>query len=179
MGILFFHGKKAVTPTIAIIILLFITVSAAGAAFYWLNLIEDQLKAQKNINVKEYGGAENVLEVLASRYDEDSDNLILFVKNAGSETIPVKTDPAVPTTLWVLKGEKSVICSTDWSGNDNAPVCKEGCSRKIASGELRKIVLENLDQDSLCNVVSQQPGQLIFYTIDFSGKAMATGGFVR
>lgn len=174
----FKNNKKGVTPIIAIILLLIMTISAAGAAFYWLNLIEGKLKVQENINVKEFGGEGNV-SIIAANYDAQLDQLILFLENKGSVAIPIKTSSVSPTTVWVLKDEKSAICSTDWSGADNGPVCVDGCKTNLAAGELRRITLENLNSNSLCNVQDQQPGSLIFYTIDFSGKAVATGGFVR
>lgn len=180
MKILFPSGKKGIAPTIAVILLLIMTVSAAGTAFYWLSLIENQLQSEEQINVKEFGPLEGKIKVVAANYDEDTDNLVMFLENTGSTAVPIETASIVPTTLWVLKNnQQSVICSTDWSGVENSPVCKEGCISAVASGELRRIVLENLGSDKLCNVAGQPSSSLVHYTIDFSGKAVAAGGFVR
>lgn len=180
MKMCFLYNKKGITSTIAVVLLLIMTVSAAGTAFYWLNLIEGQLKAEEQLNVKEFAPLEGEIKVVAARYNEQLDNLVMFVENIGTATIPIKTVSTIPTTLWVLKdGQQEMICSTDWSGVENGPVCKEGCIGAVASGELRRVVLANLGPNALCNVANQPSNSLIHYTIDFSGKAVAAGGFVR
>ena len=177
---MFFKNKKGITPIIAVILLLIMTVSAAGTAFYWLSLIQNQLKAEEQLNIKKYGELEGQVEIVASRYDEDVDSLILFLRNIGGSNIPIETDPEIPTTLWILKDQnENVICSTDWSGTNGGPICKEGCNKVINSGEIRRVVLSNFGQNALCDITTQPPNSLIHYTIDFSGKAVITGGFVR
>ena len=78
---IFPSSKKGIAPTIAIILLLFMTVSAAGTAFYWLHLIDGQLNAEEQANVKKIGPLEGQIKIVAANYREGSDNLVLFLKN--------------------------------------------------------------------------------------------------
>lgn len=175
---LFLSNKRGITPIIAIILLLILTVSTAGTAFYWLYSIEGKIAAEEQLNIKKYGDLEGQLKVVAARYN--AGDLIIFFQNIGNSAIPIETASKTPTTLWLLETEQqNIICSTDWSGVDNGPVCKEGCINAIASGELRQIVLGNLGVGTLCNVENQPSESLLHYTVDFSGKAVADGGFVR
>jgi len=177
---LFLSNKRGITPVIAIILLLILTVSSAGTAFYWLYSIEGQISAEDQLNIKRYGDLEGQLKIVAARYDASVGDLVIFLENIGGTTIPVETASKTPTTLWLLENEQQeVICSTDWSGVDNSPVCKEGCMGAISSGELRQIVLGNLGANTLCNVENQPSESLLHYTVDFSGKAAVDGGFVR
>lgn len=176
----FKNNKQGITPVIAIIVLLVLTIGAAGTAFWWLASIESKLSVEEQAGIVKYGELEGNIKVAASRYDESVNNLILFFENIGSESVPIGTAASSPTTLWVLKNaDGNVICSTDWSGTGNSPVCEQGCTGSIGGGETREIILSNFGANALCNIKTQPANSLLNYKVDFSGKAVADGGFVR
>ena len=173
-------NKKGITPVIAIILLLILTVSAAGTAFYWLTLIEGKLASEEQVNIKEYGVVEGGVNIVATQYNSNLGQLTIFFKNIGGINIPIENVSKTPTTLWLLKDyQNKVICSTDWSGSNNGPICIEGCIIPIAPDETRQVILNNLGPSSLCNIAAQPSESLLQYSVDFSGKAVAKGGFVK
>jgi|GEM_PF-2489120 len=172
-------NKKAMTPMLAVVVLLIITVSVSGGAFFWLNKIQGQIEGDQNSEVRGLG-AVGKIDVIASEYDANQNQLTLFLQNLDPEAIPISSSAAASATVWVVKNTKQeILCSTDWSGNDNGPKCTEGCNKDINTGEVMKVVLSNVGQNSLCNIGAQPSGTLLTLTIDFGGKAVATGGIVR
>ena len=173
-------NKKAMTPMLAVVVLLIITVSVSGGAFFWLNKIQGQISQEEDLQVRTIGTDSSKVDVVASEYDVNNNKLTLFLQNLGQTTVPLASSASVPTTIWVVKDQRqSVLCSCDWSGKDNGPVCLEGCNKAIAGGEILKVVIGNVGPGTLCNIGGQASGSLLTLTIDFGGKAVATGGIVR
>jgi hypothetical protein len=170
-------NKKGITPTIAILILLSVTVSSAGSAFYWLNNIQTSVSAEhERFDVVDFAITGAEAGVLASSFEETK--LTMFIKNTGEETINIKSVTEPPTTAWLLKDvNDQVICASDWSGKGNGPVCEQGCGQELAPGELRKIILGNLN--GLCNIADKPDDSVFLYEIDFSGATKAEGSFVK
>jgi flagellin-like protein len=175
-----FKGKKAITPVIALLILLMITTSAAGAAFFWLNKITGQVEEEhENFEIVDIGipGAE--VTVLASDYNSITKKLIFFLKNTGEIEIPLTTVPGDTTTIWLLEDlQGNIICSTDWSGKEEAPTCELGCDATLKQNEIRKVILGSIGKDLLCDTTESKPDNVMTYKIDFSGLAVSRGTFI-
>jgi flagellin-like protein len=170
-------NKKGITPTIAILILLSVTISSAGSAFYWLNNIQSTITSEhERFDVVDFSVTGAEVGILAS--DLEQTQLTIFIKNIGKEIIAVRSSAETPTTAWLLKDvDDKVICASDWSGQGNGPICQQGCDQDLAPGELRKIILGNLD--GLCNIVDKPTDSVFLYEIDFSGATKSEGSFVK
>jgi len=174
------HGKKGITPIIAIILLLMMTVAVAGAAFFWLSRIQNQLQG----GVESYQGTiftqmSSAVNVVDADYDSGDANLTIFFQNTGNTKIPVVDHNAFPTTTWILKDFNQVTrCSTsNWNSTSDAD-CQEGCGDDlfIDVGEIHKVVL-NLENDCAIDI-GDDGGKVFYFTVDFSGKTTSSGSFI-
>jgi flagellin-like protein len=173
-------GKKGITPIIAIILLLMMTVAVAGAAFFWLSRIQNQLQG----GVESYQST--MLTQMASKVDVldadlNGDNLTIFLQNTGNTKIPVTAKTTPPTTTWILKDENQIArCSSNWA-NSTYTLCTEGCGDNVQMdvGVIHKVVLT---LGTKCHidggVGGNDTGKVFSFTIDFSGKTTSSGSFV-
>ncbi len=171
-------GQKGITPIIAIILLLMMTVAVAGAAFFWLSRIQNQLQG----GVESFQGT--LMTQIASKVDvvdadyNNNTNLTIFFQNTGNTKIPVTMDNTFPTTTWILKDENQVaVCSSNWYNLTYAP-CVDGCSptTQMDVGEIHRVIL---DLGSGCNIpLPGSAGHVYSFTVDFSGKTTSSGSFV-
>lgn len=175
------NGQKGITPIIAIILLLMMTVAVAGAAFFWLSRIQNQLQG----GVESYQGTiftsmASAVNVVDADYDATHVNLTIFFQNTGNTKIPVSDGSDYPTTTWILKDFNQVArCSTNWNASSDAE-CQVGCDHDppeyIDVGEIHKIVLR-LEDD--CSIdVADDGGKVFYFTVDFSGKTTSSGSFI-
>ena len=176
----FVNGKKGITPIIAIILLLMMTVAVAGAAFFWLSRIQNQLQG----GVESFQGT--VLTQMASKVDvvdadwmnaSGDENLTIFLQNTGNTEIPLLKSADFPTTTWILRDSNQVaICSSTWA--DEPSECDKNCgsSQKLEVGEIKDVILRLSDE---CSLSSKPSGQVYSFTIDFSGKTTTSGSFVK
>jgi len=173
------NGKKGITPIIAIILLLMMTVAVAGAAFFWLSRIQNQLQG----GVESFQGTmmtqiASKVDVIDADYSDTPGNLTIFFQNTGNTKIPVSDGTDFPTTTWILKDENQVaICSSNW--NSTAPAsCDEGCgtTTQMDVGEIHKVILHLVDD---CEIdYGDSAGKVFSFTVDFSGKTTSSGSFV-
>jgi flagellin-like protein len=178
-------SKKGVTPIIAVILLLMITVSIAGGAFFWMSRIQSQLQG----GVESFQGT--IFTQIASKVDVvDADctktgdsfyctNLTIFFQNTGNTKIDVDNSTEYPTTTWILKDENQIArCSSNWNGTSAAP-CIYGCSNttQMDVGEIHQVIL-NLTGTKNCDINASEAGRVFSFTVDFSGKTTASGSFV-
>lgn len=180
---LFNKSKKGISPVIAVILLLMMTVAVAGAAFFWLSRIQGQMQG----GVESYQG--KIFENIAAKVDvidadyatlSSTENLTVFFHNIGNSKIPVSDAASFPTTTWILKDSDQVaLCSTNWGGGTNQTTCNEGCgsSTQIDVGEIHKVVLRL--SSSACSILSKPSGTVFTFTVDFSGKTTTSGSFVK
>jgi flagellin-like protein len=173
---MFPKGKKGITPIIAIILLLMMTVAVAGAAFFWLSRIQNQLQG----GVESFQGTmmtqvASKLDVVGADYDNNTAHLTLFFQNTGNTKIPVANVSTFPTTAWILRDSNQVArCSSTWNGT--ATTCLDGCGNyQINVGEVHKVVLA---LSSPCTIYSNETGTLFSFTADFSGKTTSSGTFI-
>jgi flagellin-like protein len=168
-------SQKGITPIIAIILLLMMTVAVAGAAFFWLSRIQNQLQG----GVESFQGT--MMTQIASKVDVldadyiDTGNLTIFFQNNGNTKIPVTKKSNFPTTTWILKDENQVaICSSNWDNTTYAK-CTEGCGDDVQMdvGEFHKVILTLGDK---CDIAGG--GKVYSFTVDFSGKTTSSGSFV-
>jgi len=173
------RGKRGITPIIAIILLLMMTVAVAGAAFFWLTRIQGQLQG----GVESFQG--RIFETIASSVnvidsDFSSNELTIFFHNTGNTEVPVKDSDTFPTTTWILRDSNQVsVCSSDWSGVGNNTDCTTGCggSEIIGVGEIKKVVLDLAG--SSCSLTSFSDGTVFSFVVDFSGVTTTAGSFVK
>lgn len=183
-------NKKGLTPVIAVILLLMMTVAVAGAAFYWLVKIQGSMQS----GTESYEG--KLVERMAGKvglsavyYDRDNKLLKLYLQNQGNTEIPLTDSATPPTTTWILlDNEQQTICSGDWSGNSaaggyNAKCTGTGCDSALVLGAVREVILDLDYQNSgLCDISDDDdyPEETMFYFVaDFSGKATAGGQFLK
>jgi len=177
-----FKSKKGISPIIAVILLLMMTVAVAGAAFFWLSRIQGQMQG----GVESYQG--RIFENIASRVDvidadyklSGAENLTIFFHNVGNSKIPVSDASSFPTTTWILRDSDQVaLCSANWGGGTNQTTCTEGCgaSTQMDVGEIHKVVLRL--SGSACSLSAQSSGTVFTFTVDFSGKTTTSGSFVK
>jgi flagellin-like protein len=163
-------NKKGITPVIAVILLMMMTVAAAGAAFFWFVRIQGELQS----------GGENYAAELSETINSNLDvrvvdyvsgDLEIYLRNIGGIDIPVNTGSDSPTTSLILqKGDGTVICQT-YLGSAAAD-CTTGCGNDIEVGETQEL---NIDLASDCSLTSYSSGELISFSLDFSGQ-VGTGG---
>ncbi len=177
-------NKKGISPIIAIILLLMMTVAVAGAAFFWLSRIQNQLQG----GVESFQGTiftqvSSAVDVISANCEGSStdpcQNLTVILQNTGNTEIPLKDTGEFPTTTWILRDENQAArCSTNW----NASVPNVGCIKNCGAtnvlevGQITDIKL-NLT-DSACEIVTGDKGKVFSFTADFSGKTTGSGSFV-
>ena len=178
----FKKSKKAISPIIAVILLLMMTVAVAGAAFFWLSRIQGQMQG----GVESYQG--KLFENIASKVDViDADwkgsggveNLTIFFHNTGNSKIPISDASTFPTTTWILRDSDQVaLCSANWGGGTNQTACVEGCGTNLQMdvGEIHKVILRLYGS---CQIQSKPAGTVFSFTVDFSGKTTTSGSFIK
>ena len=175
------NSKKGITPIIAIILLLMMTVAVAGAAFFWLSRIQNQLQG----GVESFQGT--ILTQVASSVDvvdvgyinaSGDQNMTIYLQNTGNTEIPLSDSSNFPTTTWILRDANQLaICSSSWEEDGPADCVKNcGTTQKLQVGEIKQVVLELADE---CSLSGQSSGEVFSFTIDFSGKTTASGSFVK
>jgi len=163
-------NKRGITPVIAVILLMMMTVAAAGAAFFWFVRIQGGLQS----------GGENYAAELSETINSNLDikvadyvsgDLELYIRNTGGVDIPVNIGASSPTTSIIIQeGDGTVICQT-YLGSSAAD-CTVGCGNDIEVGEMQKL---DIDLASSCSLTSYSEGELITFSLDFSGQ-VGTGG---
>lgn len=172
--------KKAITPIIAVILLLMMTIAGASAAFFWF--VKMQTEIERSAESYQESNYEKMFSSISwedSDYDRASGNLTLYIQNTGSVRIPVNNQIINPTTSWILKNSnEDIICSAKWDGVGNNPVCTSGCGddEYIEVGETKEIII---DLTGDCEVSGYSDGSLFYSTIYFSGKASVAGTFEK
>ncbi len=175
-------NSKGITPIIAIILLLMMTVAVAGAAFFWLSRIQNQLQG----GVESYQGTiftsmASRVDVIAVDFDADDNNLTIIFQNTGNTKIPISDDTDSPTTTWILKDyDQKIRCSTsNWNSTSDAE-CQEGCGHDpppyIDIGKPHPVVL-HLEDDCAIDL-DDDGGKVFYFTVDFSGKTTSSGQFI-
>ena len=183
-------GKKGITPVIAVILLLMMTVAVAGAAFYWLVKIQGGMQGgTESYEGKLVERMAGYVGVAAVYYDRSNKLLKIHLQNQGNTEIPLTDSNAPPTTTWILiNSARQTVCSGDWSGNSaaggyNAKCTGSGCDDNLVIGAMQEVILDLDYQNSgLCDISDDDdyPEESMFYfTIDFSGKGTAGGQFLK
>ncbi len=176
-------SRKGLTPVVAMILLLMMTVAAAGASFYWLVRIQGELQGgTQQFQEQTFERMTSNVAFQDSSYNRTSEVLTLALLNTGTTKIPISNSGTNPKTLWtLLDSEQDILCSSDWSKLDsdsdgtNDTECLTGCGSDLPLKGLRLVTL-NLT-NSECDISSQANDTLIFAKITFSGKTTAAGTF--
>jgi flagellin-like protein len=175
-------NKKGISPVIAIILLLMMTVAVAGAAFFWLSRIQNQLQG----GVESFQGTiftqiSAAVDVVDADYINASgnENLTIFFQNTGNTKVPVSNSAVFPTTTWILRDSDQVArCSTNWNGTAPNVGCVIGCSptTEIEVGQIHQVRLDLAG--SACSLIGFGNGTVFSFTADFSGKTTSSGSFI-
>jgi flagellin-like protein len=168
--------SKGLTPVIAMILLLMMTVAAAGASFYWLLRIQGELQGgTQQFQEQTFEQMTSMVGWQSATYSEDPDLLYITVVNRGTTKIPIDNESTSGGVQWILlDNEQDHVCTSDWDGTHVK--CNSGCidDGDLLVNELRTI---NLTLKSSCNITAVTADQLMFSTIYFGGKASASGQF--
>ena len=176
-------SRKGLTPVIAMILLLMMTVAAAGASFYWLVRIQSELQGGTQMYQKTtFEAMTSSVIWQTSSYNRTSEILTIVALNTGTAKIPISDSTTSPKTVWTLtNGDGDILCTSDWSGLDsdgdgtNDTKCLSGCGSDLVLKDSRNIEL-NLS-DSECDISSQSNGSTVAVDITFSGIAPLKGQF--
>ncbi len=179
-----FSSKKAITPIIAIILILMMVVAIGGAMFYWLTRIQGQSQG----GIESFQGRffttaatqANVLRVFYNGTRAVDEVMLLYVQNIGNSNIPLTNTSTPPTTEWIVFDSNGrAVCSANLGGDNvtKTPSCNKGCSSDILPGQIREIRV-NLSH-SICTLMNVSNGTKIDITIDFSGKTTSSVSFIK
>lgn len=152
-------SRKGVTPVIAIVLLLMMTVAAAGAAYTWFSQMQENLQSEAT------AGLQTELSVKDMVCDADADEIRLSLKNSGSTSIDVSdVDVFIDGSDGHLN---ATVQDADWtsSGSSGTGCGSATCEFADAGGfDEATIQLSNADTGSGFLVEGK------FYTIeaDFS-----------
>lgn len=101
--------RKGITPVVAIVLLLMMTVAAAGAAFTWFSQMQEQVQDRASSELNRQ------LEVRDLVCDSANDQIEISISNTGSTTIPLS---GVSVFVRDSTGHlNTTITDRDWSGN--------------------------------------------------------------
>ena len=171
--------SKGLTPVIAMILLLMMTVAAAGASFYWLLRIQGELQGgTQQFQEQTFEQMTSVVGWQSATFHNVSgeNELILTIANRGTTKIPIDNESSSGVQWLLLDNEQSHVCTSNW--NNTNVKCNSGCigDGDLLVNELRTI---NLTLKGACNLTAQgiAEDQLMFATIYFGGKATASGQF--
>jgi flagellin-like protein len=176
-------SKKGLTPVVAMILLLMMTVAAAGASFYWLVRIQSELQGgTQQFQTTTFEAMTSSVIWQTSSYNRTSEILKISILNTGTRKIPVTATSISPRTTWTLtNGDGDILCNSDWSGLDsdsdgtNDTRCNSGCGTDLLLKDSRIIEL-NLT-DSECDISGQSNDSLIAADINLGGVVPLKGQF--
>ena len=168
--------SKGLTPVIAMILLLMMTVAAAGASFYWLLGIQGELQGgTQQFQEQTFEQMTSVVGWQSATYDDSAaDHLLITIVNRGTTKIPIDNTSANGVQWVLLDNEQEHVCTSDWTNSTNNTICNSGCGSDLDVRELRTI---NLTLYNSCNITTVAADQLMFATIYFGGKATTAGQF--
>jgi flagellin-like protein len=127
---------KGITPVIAIILLLLITISMVGFAFIWFNRM---MTTTTNETTRQ---TEEQLSQMGQKVSIDSTTASnIYVRNIGSVSIPV-------TRIAVYVNGAAVSCT--WSGSI-APGAVSACGVGCASGGVARAVAPGNYDERACS----------------------------
>ena len=173
-------NKKGITPIIAIVLLLMMTVATAGAAFFWFIRIQGELQGGTESYTGELSEKMSAkVDVLVTYYDG---NVNIYLQNNGNIEVPISKSGTNPTTTWILQDpNQNVVCSSYW-GDATKTECVSGCTGTGTTLEIGEIQKVELDIDGDCNIASNATytaGSKFYFIIDFSGEVATGGEFVK
>ena len=167
-------NKKALSPIIAVILILMITIAGAAAAFFWFIRMQSELQG----STETY--SEDLSEKISSRVEVvNSDayttnvtastwlgNATLYLQNQGTNDLDL-TDEKI---VGILTKSGDTICS----GRLNGTIihCISGCSGTLSSRDIKAINL-NFSVDD-CNVAEGK----YKLALDFNGETATAKEFV-
>ena len=165
--------SKGLTPIIAMILLLMMTVAAAGASFYWLLGIQGDLQGStQQFQQQTFEQMTSVVGWQTATYSPLTENLLITIVNRGTTKIPIDNESSSGVQWVLLDNEQEHVCTSNWNGTN--VLCNGGCVDDLLVSELRTM---NLTLKSTCKLNATAEDQLIFSTIYFGGKATASGQF--
>jgi len=176
--------RKGLTPVIAMILLLMMTVAAAGASFYWLLGLQSELQGgTTQFQEQTFERMTSDVNYLSGTFDRDGNGstnstLMLTIQNTGTTKIPINNVTANPAVQWTLyDSERDFICTSNWNGTDVD--CRTNCGTDLLLKEVKTMNLTITGSGScdLTNSTTYPDDSLVSFDISFSGKASLSGTF--
>lgn len=167
-------SKKGITPIIAVILLLMMTVSAAGAAFYWLVKIQGQMQGgTEQYEEKSFERMASTVAILAVNYNITSEYLDLYLQNLGTTTIALDNGTSDPTTtIKLADADGAIVCAEKIGTNSK---CRSGCGTSMVPQAIQKVQLALSGTN--CDLSAKANETLIYADLYLSGKAVASTTF--
>ena len=176
-----FPNRKAITPIIAVIMLLMMAISTASGLFYWLSRVQNQQQgAVESFQSTLFESLITSVDILSAKYGDQQQNLSIVLQNTGNVKLSLTNTSTKPTTEWVLfDSDQKAVCATDWSGTSDSIKCMSGCglTTQLEVGQLQTVLL-NLT-GSACTIQGITNNSIVSFSIDFSGKTTTTGSFLK
>ena len=95
--------KRGITPIIAIILLLMMTVAVSGAMFYWLSRVQGQTQgAVESFQSNLFTNIASEVSIIEANYNDTLEQLHIFLHNTGNTQITLDNSTTYPTTDWIL-----------------------------------------------------------------------------
>ena len=102
--------RKGITPVIAIVLLLMMTVAAAGMAYVWIMSLQEDIEEQANEGIrKQQTDASAVIAIESVWEDSVTGNIFFMLRNSGTHTFTtaqvsqfgyyIDGAPATPATI--------------------------------------------------------------------------------
>ena len=176
-------SKKGLTPVVAMILLLMMTVAAAGASFYWLVRIQSELQGgTQQFQDSTFESMTSDINWQSSSYNRTNEFLTIVLLNTGTTKVPISSSGTSPKAVWTLSNaDGDILCSSDWSGLDsdsdgtNDTRCNSGCGSDLTLKDIRTVTL-NLS-GSECDITGQANNSRILADISLSGIGRVSGHF--
>lgn len=82
------YNKKSITPIVAMIMLLLMTVTAAGATYFWMTNVQTRIQEDVQSSILSgIVGEMTSFTIVSSSCDESTDQIIVVLLNIGSQDI--------------------------------------------------------------------------------------------
>ncbi len=140
------QSKKSLSPIIAVILILMITIAGAAAAFFWFIRMQSELQGStetysEDLNKKitsriEVNDAEGYTAFNITEEDAWNANATLYIQNRGTKSISINDSDITA----ILKKDENTLCS---GTADSIPIkCISGCTGTIEENQLTSLIFE-------------------------------------
>ncbi len=186
--------KKGVTPVISTILLVMMTVAAAGAAFYWILSVQGGLTGgseQHAESLNEHVNSQLLIDEIqydvrnpygpatSTNSENLSGNITMVLSNVGAQPIPIDSSTTSPLMSIILKNKDQVLVCSPSDVNGSNVDCISGCGdgATLDAGERTTVKLSLNETCDIGNITTYPNGTLFYLNMDFSGQVGTQASF--